>query len=155
MMSEIAWRFWEVIDGNRLISPVSRMVLPVPDAVYAPPCEYHPNPPAAGCDCGVCYWPARRDMQAAVDKLDLMWDHPFHDIAITVGVAEGRILPDECPPKWADRIAGVAQSINILPPARRCTTYRVTAILTPRRSPFPFNVPIVRGTSLDLLADVL
>lgn len=147
-----AWRYWIVRPGNVLASPVTGDTLPR-DGVHTARCDHHQQPPAEGCDCGIGYWPTKQDMQQAVVKLALMREaNIFHRVAVTVGTAHGQILPDEFPPRWAARVVGgLTGPVMTLPQAMRCTTYRATAILTPRRSPFPYDVPVFRGTALDLL----
>lgn len=137
-----AWRFWAVKPGTTLTK----------GGIHTARCVHHPAPPAEGCDCGIGYWPTKQDMQQAIEKLPLMHNR----LAVTVGVAGGPILPDEFPPRWAVRaVGGFRTPVAVLPPAQRCSTYRVAAILTPTPGPFPYNVPVIHGADLDLLAGVL
>lgn len=164
-----AWRYWKVLgpklprnafvrgpSGATLAAPVMGSTLP-PGGVYTAHCDRHAEPPATGCYCGVCYWPDRLSMKTAADKLNVFRGR---DTAITVGVAEGAILPDECRPRWVPQLTGamsgmsgplVSGGVAYTPSAWRCATYRVTAILSPYTHRFCYDVPVVRGTDLSLL----
>lgn len=160
-MPEIGWRFWRVSPySHRLYSPEARCpypdaaesqgggshVLP-PNGIYVSHCHVVPGhwPPVNGCVCGIYYWDTQARAQRGLGAAGVWRQGRHPTAAVTIGVLGGDTKP-------SPSVGWTIHGLPILAAERRCTAYQVRAILHPTIAAFPYDVPAVQGTSLELLA---
>ena len=124
------WRFWTV-DGNQLIGPFSRDPLPH-NGVAVADCIPEHRPPQRGCECGLYFWPTTADALVAIEILGL--HEP--DAALTYGDVIGPVLPDPRP------LTRVRNQWMAGPPALRCRSFAVQAILTNATTDLAYDIPV-------------